>query len=441
MQSQDHNYVLKNLPKSEIELEINIPFSELEPQVKRAAILISEKINIEGFRKGKAPYEIIKNKVGEMAIYEEAAELAVRKTYPEILEEIFQKNKTDGKDFTPIGKPEITITKIAPGNDLQYKVKLALLPEVKLGDYKNIAAKTNKDKKEVVVSDEEIDKTLQWIRESRAPVVTVDRPAQKEDLVEINFETRDNGVKIADGDSKNHPLVLGKGNYLPGFEDHITGMKTGEEKTFKITAPKDWHDKNLAGKELEFKVNLKLVQERRLPELTDDFAKSLGKFVSIEELKKNIESGMRQEKEAKEKQRMRVLAIEEIAEGSKMDVPDVLIERELDKMLAELKSGIENMGMRWEDYLLQIKKKPEDLRKDWRAEAEKRVKIALVLREVAKQENIEIPEDEIKNKSDEFLRQFKTSKQASQEIDLEELRSYTMGILKNEKVFELLEKS
>lgn len=439
---------------------VTIPFSDFEPHLKKAASFLSEENEIEGFRKGKAPYEIVKNRFGEMAIYERAAELAIRQNYIELL----KKAAADAqkKEFVPIGRPEITITKLAPGNNLEFKVKMALLPEVELPDYKSIAQKVLKQKKETSVSEEEIQKTLDWVCESRAPLVTVDRAAQKGDLVEVDFEIRQGGVKIEGGESKNHPLTIGQGKFLPGFEGQIIGMKSGEEKTFTLVVPESWHDKALAGKALEFKVLLRLVQEKMVPELSDEFVKSLGDFLSVGALKNNIREGLTQEKEEKEKQRVRALLIEEISSLAKIEVPEVLASSEFKKMIQELKSGISNMQMKWEDYLLNIKKTEEDLKKEWKGEAEKRARAALVLRAIAREETIEPSAEEIETAANQYLAQFKTPEMAngkidpvrsrtsemsadarthrtSNGIDPEELKEYARGVLRNEKVFEFLE--
>ena len=291
-----------------------------------------------------------------------------------------------------------------------------------------------------MATEEEIKKSLDWVQNSRAQSIAVVRPAEKGDLVEIDFETRHDGVKVANGDSKNQPLILGQGNFLPGFEEQILGMQAGEEKNFSLPVPENWHEKSMVGKNLDFKVGMVVVQERKLPGLTDEFAKNIGRFEGMEDLKKNIKTSLQQEKEEKEKQRVRVLAIEAIGKETKADTPEVLIESELDKMNEELKTGVEGMHMKWEDYLLQIKKTPDDLRKDWREEAEKRVRIALALRQIAKLEKIEPTEDEIKGKTLQLLARYNGAEEAEKQIDPADLRDYARGIVRNEKVFEFLEK-
>lgn len=431
-------YKINQLPLSSVEIEVTVPFEEFEPHVRRTAVLISEEIEIKGFRKGKAPYEKVKEAVGEHAIYERAADIAVRKTYQKVAEELITNNQLSSSR-PPIGQPEITVTKLALGNEFQYKVKLVLLPEVVLPDYKAIARRVQKEKKDVAVSDEEVLRTIEWVRESRAPLVTVDRPAGNGDSVEVDFEVRHGGVKLEGGDSKNHPLVIGKNKFMPGFEDNLVGMKAGDEKTFSLIAPEGWHEKALAGKELEFKTAMNLVQERRLAELNDDFAKTLGSFETLEAMKENIRGGLMKEKEEKEKQRIRSLAIEEVAKNAKMEIPEALVASELEKMAADFRSNIEQMGMKWDDYLGHIKKSFDDLKKEWRPEAEKRVRIALCLREIARKENIEAGEEEVRGRADELLRQFKSVAEAEKKIDHGQLLEYTRGIVRNEKVFEFLE--
>lgn len=432
-------YHFSLLPQSEAEIKITIPFSEFEPHLARAATLISEEIEIEGFRRGKAPYDMVKNRVGEAKIYEQAAELAVRKTYPDVLRKLVDEKKEAGENFIPIGKPSVTITKLAPKNDLEYTIKLALLPAVELPDYKEIAKSVRQGKKEVLISDEEVAKTLAWLQDSRTKLITVDRAAEVWDAVEIDFEARHSNAKIEGGEARGHAVVIGKGNFIPGFEDQLVGMKAGDEKTFTLKVPEDWHEKGFAGKTLDFSATMKLVQKQEKPNLDDDFARGLGQFQTLEEVKKSIAEGMTQEKIEKERERIRILMIEEISKNAKIEVPPVLIDTELAKMQGELHSGVTSMGMKWEDYLSHIKKTPEDLAREWQEDAKKRVRIALTLRAIGEKEKVEVSEEEVEARANKFLAQFRSAKEAEKDMDPGELREYARGILRNEKVFELLE--
>ncbi len=437
-------YVLTPLPKSEIEIKVALPFSEFEPRVRRAAVLISEEIEIEGFRKGHAPYEVVKNRVGESAIYERAAELAARHTYPELIAQIRDEQSAKKKDFTPIGKPEITLTKLSPGNELCYTVRMTVLPAVNLPDYKSIARKILTTKETQAVSDEEVGAAIRWLRESRTQLITVDRPAQAGDRIEVDFETRAGGVKLAQGDSRRHPIILGQKKFIPGFEDHLIGMKAEEIKSFTLTAPEDWHDKKFAGKALDFTTTMKMVQERRMPELNGEFAKGMGDFATMEALQASVREGLLAEKIDKEKQRIRGLVVAEIAKDAEIELPTILIDAETGKMLEELKAGVAEMGMKWEDYLLHIGRAEENLRLDWREEAERRARIGLCLREIAAKERLQPSEEEIAERTNQTLQQFRTANAESSArygtgVDPERLREYTKGVLRNEKVFDWLE--
>ncbi|MEK7076849.1 MAG: trigger factor, partial [Patescibacteria group bacterium] len=382
------------IEKSQIEFSVTVPFEEFEPSVKRAALLISEERDFEGFRKGRAPYEIVKKEIGEHRIYERAADVAVRRTYPDALQTALARTRKEPeKNRTPIGHPEITITKLAPGNELLYKAKISLLPEVRLPDYAKIAASTQrKEKKDIVVTDAEISRAIDWLRESRTKEIAVERPAQDGDAVEIDFEIRSGSVLIDGGNSHNHPLVIGQKKFIPGFEDHLIGMAAGEKKEFTLVVPESWHDENIRGKTLDVRASLKRVRERAVPDFTYEFARALGQFDTKEKLIENVRQGLTQERKEKERERIRMQIIKNIATSATIDIPDLLIEAELDKMFTELKSGIEQMGMKWDEYLANIKKTVAELRTDWRTEADTRARVALTLREIAARELIELTE-------------------------------------------------
>ncbi|MBI2056475.1 MAG: trigger factor [Candidatus Sungbacteria bacterium] len=432
------NYKCNKLPHSEIEVEITLPFAEFESQVKRAVVLLSEEIEIEGFRKGKAPYEMVKQRIGEAAIYERAADIAVRKVWSEVFDRMTVLGELSAENPL-IGRPEVSITKLAPGNDLEFKVKITILPSVKLPDYQAIAKRVRGEKKEIAVEDKEIDEALNWLRDSRTKLVTVDREAKKGDRVEVDFQISRGGVKIENGESKNHPLILGQEKFLPGFEGAVMGMKKGDKKEFTLEIPKNWHDDALAGKPFDFSVTMGLVQDRQTPEATDEFAKTLGNYESLDALKANIREGLETEKKEKESQRIKALMIEDIAKQAEIDVPETLVTSELEKMKQELDANITQVGMKWEDYLLHIKKSEEDLKRDWREEAVRRVRIALCLRAIANEEHVTAPEEEIAERAQQYLQRFGSIKEAEKAIDPEALREYIRGIVRNEKVFSALE--
>jgi len=307
---------------------------------------------------------------------------------------------------------------------------------IDLANYKGIKVR----RKNLEISQDEINKILDYLQQSRAKIITVNGPAKKGNRVEIDFEVRHGGTRIEDGVSKNHPLILGEGRFLPGFEEKIEGMKAGEERNFFLKVPENWSDKRICDKNLDFTVKMNLVQEREIPDLNNEFAKSLGNFDSLDILKKSISEGLMGEKEAKERQRIRLELIEKVADNSKMEIPAELIEQELEVMEKELKFTVEGLGLDFEKYLNEIRKTREELKKDWQIQAEKRVGIAVCLKAIADKENINVSEEEINERVNQDLKNYQNTEEAKKNIDHRALREYTKEVLRNEKVFGLLEK-
>ena len=421
------NVNTKKLSTNQIELEIEIPTPQMESYFDLAASELSKDMKVDGFRPGKIPAEIVEREKGSQKLYDQAANLAIQKTLPKAI--------LDSK-IEIVGQPDIVILQIARGNPMKYKASFWIVPEVELGNYKGLKVK----KKELKVRDEEVDKSLEYLQKSRVKLITVNRQAKKGDRVEIDFTTQSSGVKIEGGEGKNHPLIIGEARFIPGFEKELEGMKEGEEKEFTLKAPKDWPQKNLAGRTLDFQVKMNLVQERDMPKLSDEFAKSLGDFQSLDQLKKNIKEGIFQEKKLKEKERIRMELIEKVAENSKMDIPKALIDIELDRMVEELRANVESMGLDFDRYLKEIRKPVEELKKEWREQAEKRVKTSLALKAIAKKEKIEVSEHEIEEKINEDLKHRPDLEELKKNIDLQALREYTKGVIRNNKAFKLLER-
>jgi trigger factor len=420
---------IKKLPKSQIEIQLSVPAAELEKFLDMAAEELSKEIKIDGFRPGKAPRNIVELKVGSEKMLAHGAEKAVKKIYADSI----AKNKIEA-----IGEPKITITKIASGNDLEFKAVISIMPKVVLSHYRKEVGKIKKED-DAKISEKETAEELENLARSRAKLVTVTRSAQVGDRVEIDFEARTDGKIIEGGVSKNHPLTIGENFFIPGFEDNLVGMKEKEEKSFDLSFPDDYHKKELAGKPTTFRIKMNLVQKKELPKIDDEFAKSLGKFENLEKLKINLKEGMEMEKKKKNQEKWRAEAIEEIVKKSQMEIPDVLLEGETDKMMAEFEQNIAQMGMTMESYLANIKKSKEDLRKDWQEAAIKRVRAALALREIAQAENIKIDAKEIEEEMNKVLAYYKNTGSMEKDVDMERLYSYTKGVLLNEKVFQLLE--
>ncbi len=434
------NLSIKRLPHSSVEIAVLVSADAVKNELSKAAEELSHSLDIPGFRKGHVPYEKVKERVGEFAVYERAAELLIRKRYSEVLEAAAEEEKKSGRTFEPVGSPEITITKLALGEQLEFTIMLGTMPEISLPDYQSMARRVMQEKKEEKVSEKEIDDTIRWLRESRATYVTVSQPAEKGSACEIDFETFLDGVRLEQGDSKSHPVVLGEGKFIQGFEDELVGMLSGETKEFSLVVPKDYFEKSLLGKKLDFKVTMKLIQQRELPEFSDEFVRGLGNnFTSAENARKSITEGLALEKQKKEQDRNRIKIIDTIADAVSIDIPQVLLDAEKKKMIQELRQGIERMGLQWDQYLINIKKTEDELKKSWDTDALRRVKIALVLRAIADKEHIHPTDEEVQHETNKIVAQSGFDEQEIKKIDKESLRQYAYGIVRNEKVFAFLE--
>lgn len=423
------NHKISYLPKSQIELEVILSPEEMENFWKLAKDKVLKEVNLNGFRKGNIPEELIKNTDLEEKIFDEAANLAFRKSLNDIINEL---------DLELIGQPEVNIKKIAPQNEFVYTLKSAILPKPKLGDYKALSKDVFKQKRTLEVSDKEINEAVEWLQKSRAKIVEVDRPAQKDDVIEIETKC------FVDGElTKEFPeidrFILGQGRYPKGFEEQLEGLSKNEEKKISIKTSDDYWKENLRSKELNFEVKVKNVSERQLPELNDEWAKSLGNFNSLDELKNSIREGILMEKDLKEKERLRILLLEKLIEKTEIELPDILIDGETENQFHSLKHLIEDQGLTFEEYLKKINKKEEELRQELRKEAEKTLKGFIILRTIAKLENCEPSPEEINEAMEEILNQRAMEGVDINQIDRSALMEYTKERLTNEKVFQFLE--
>ncbi len=426
------NSEIKKIANSQVEITVSVAWEEWEKYLDIAAKEYSKEIKIEGFRPGKAPKNMVEQKVGKGALLEAAAQTALRETYAKVLVE---------KKIEAIGNPKAELTKLAEGNSLEYKIVTAVIPQLTLKPWRKAMEKINKEhsKKDATVTEKEIDKELDDLAKSRVQHVTVERAAQDGDNVILDFTVKQGGVPIENGTSKNHPMILGRGVFIPGFEENIVGMKAGDEKEFELAFPQEYHAENLAGKPAQFEVTVNEVQERKSPELSDEFARSLGKFKDLADMRKNVAEGMVEEKKHDLKEKKRGEYIEALIELSEVELPEVLVHEELHKMIGEFEMQLQGMGMTFDQYLGQIGKSVAELEKEWEPQAVKRVKAALALEEVVKEEEINIPTEEVEAEMNKTLAQYKKVKDIEKNVDLTKLYNYVKGTMQNEKVLELFE--
>ena len=423
-------YSIKKLPDSKVEFTVSLDKDELISYVNKTENQLAGEIQIEGFRPGKAPKEIIRKKIGEAKIREEALGLAIQSSLSEALAK---------ESLDVIDQSDLKVNENTP-DGLTYQAVFYVFPEMELGEYKGLTIKKNN----IEVSENEVKNVLDEVLKSRAVLKPAERPAQIGDRVEIDFNIKDHGTVIKGGNSQNHPLVLGEEKFVPGFEAQIIGMKTGETKNFSIKIPVDYYQKTIAGKDLDFEVTLKKVEDMAVPKLDDEFAKSLGHANSLSELEVSVKQGLMAEKQEKEKDRIRGEILEKIASKIKVDVPAILIEKRLDSMVDGLDQELHRGGMELGLYLAQIKKTQDELRRDWRAQAEKQVKTSLVARAIAKAEKLKVSDEEVSQEMQTILSGYISrgaGPEVLQNINSEALKGKIAEILLNEKVFEILEKN
>lgn len=418
---------IKKLPQSQLELTVEISALEVEKYYNQAARNLSQNLKKPGFRPGHIPIKIVEQEVGRERFWQEAASEALKKSYVKIILD----NKIEA-----IGSPRIQIIKIAPKNSFIYKAIVSVLPKIELPDYQKIKVK----KKKVNIKQEEVAKSLLNLQKTRAKYKKVERGAKIGDAIEIDFKTYLNSIPIESGESKNHPLILGEGNFVSGFEDKLIGMKTGEKKEFILRFPKDYYQKNLADRNVEFRVEMKKIEERILPNLDDNFARSLGKFKDLVDLKDKLFQNLKEEAEQKEKDRCDLEIMEKIAGKTDFELPETLIKGEVRKMIEELKNMVLASGGDFEKYLEHIKKTKEDLNRDFRSRAEKRVKIGLILREIARKEKINVQGEEIEKERKRTLEHYQHDPKIMEKIQSKEYEDYLRSLIQNRKVFEFLEK-
>ncbi|MFA5360254.1 MAG: trigger factor [Patescibacteria group bacterium] len=420
------NITKKDLGKSQIELTVEMTAEEFKPYILRGAEKVSQEVKIEGFRPGKAPYEILKNKVGEMAILEEAARIVIDKTIDNTIKE-----NVVGQI---VGQPQVNITKLAPDNPMEYKMVLTMLPEVKLGNYKDLKIKQAKAE----IKDEEVEKLISELREMRASEVISENEVKDGDRVIMDIAIFLDKVPVEGGQGKGAGLIVGKNYIIPGFDKKIVGAKKDDTREFSLPYPADYHDKNLAGKMAEFKVKIKEVYNRVLPEVNEEFAKGFG-LKSAEELKSNIKKSLLAEKEQKEMQTSENAMLDKIISQSKFgDIPEALIKHEAEVMISELEYNVKSQGGKFEDYLMHLKKTREEIMLELMPDAVKRVKVSLIIREVANLEKVSVSHEEIHKAIDDILEQYKGNATIIERVKSHAYHDYVENNLTGKKVVEKL---
>lgn len=416
---------IKELPRSQREITVELSPEEYKPFLMKAAYGISEKVKISGFRPGKAPFDIIVQEVGEPKLWEEAFEPAIKKTLFQALRE---------KNIVSIGSPKIDIVKFAPGNPVIYRATVNMMPKVEKLVVEGIQAR----RASPPISESDTQQSLHELQKIRAAEKLVPRPARLGDKVEVDFTIYMDTVPLEGGMGKKIPVILGENKFIPGFEEKLIGMKAGEEKEFSLTFPKNYYQKNLAGKLVDFRAKACSVFERELPKLDDEFAKNL-RFENLEALKKHIHKNLLDEAARKEERRLEDDIIEKLLEKNRFsDIPDVLVQSEAQAMFQEFEQNIRNDGLNFDEYLAQIKKTRQELFMDFTPGAVKRVKVALLFRELATVHNLHPSDKDVESQYASMKQQFEARAKSADAFQGREAKEYVRNILTSKKIMDFL---
>lgn len=374
---------VENLEKNMVKLTIEVSAEELEKALQAAYMKEKSKISIPGFRKGKVPRMMVEKMYGPEIFFEDAANMLITQEYPKAVEE-------SGADV--VSRPEIDVTQIEKGKPFIFTAEVAVRPEVTLGEYKGVTV----TKVSNTVTEEELNEEIDRERKSNARTITVeDRAIAEGDTAVIDFEGFTDGVAFEGGKGENHSLVIGSHSFIPGFEEQLIGKNAGDEFDVNVTFPEEYHAQELAGKPAIFKVKVNEVKAEELPELDDEFAQDVSEFDTLAEYKESVEKKLVERKEAEGKRAQENEAIDIIVEASQMEIPDVMIENQIQSMMEDFANRISQSGLSVEQYMQFSGTTAEQMMEQMRPEALKRIQSTLVLEEIAKKENIEVSEEDV----------------------------------------------
>ena len=417
--------VEKTKNANEVKLEITVKAEKFDEAIKKVYFKSAKYFNIPGFRKGKAPMNIVEKYYGKEIFYEDA----FNEVAGEALDEAVKENKLE-----VVSRPNIEVTQIEKGKNLIFTAIMQTKPEAELGKYKGIEIK----KIEYNVSDEDIEHELGHMQEHNSRLITIeDRPVEKGDIATIDFEGFVDGKAFEGGKAEGHDLEIGSNTFIPGFEDQVIGMKIDEEKDINVKFPDEYFSKDLAGKDATFKVKVHEIKKKELPKLDDEFAKDVSEFDTLKELKEDIKNKQQKQNEEKAKYETQDAVIKALCENVKVDIPSGMVEMEIDNMIKDIEQRLSYQGLKLEQYLQMMGKTNEDMRKEYEPQAIEGIKSRLALEAVIKAEKIEATDKEIDEKMKEMAKNY--GKEDDKEfLKNENVRNYIKQGIESEKAIDFL---
>lgn len=378
---------------NEVTLKIQASAADFEKSVDKVYHKMKGRFNIPGFRKGKAPRKLIELQYGEGVFYEDA----INEIFPTIYEGAIQEHNLE-----PVDRPSIDIEQIGKGEDLIITAAVTVKPEVKLGEYKGIEV----DQIEYNVKEEDVDAEIDRLRQRNARLISVERSVQAEDTVIIDYAGFVGEDQFEGGTAENQTLVIGSGQFIPGFEEQLIGKEIGQEVEVKVTFPEEYHSEDLAGKEAVFKVTIHEIKEKELPELDDEFAKDVSEQDTLEALKEDIRKKQEESAQKRAENERRDAIVDKVVSNVEVDIPEVMVEDEIENMLRDFDNQLRYQGLSLETYLQYANKKIEEMKEQMKDDAYNRVKTQLTLEAIANEEKIEITSEEVDAEIEKYAKQY-----------------------------------
>ena len=385
---------MEKLEGSKVKLTIEVSAEQFEAATQKAYQKADKRFNVPGFRKGKAPRKVIENMYGPLAFFDDAFDIVYPEAYQAAIAE---------QGVEPVDRPDVSIETLPEGETpLVFSLVVAVKPEVELGAYKGIEV----EKRAYNVTDDEVDAAIAQLQEGVARMVDVDRPVENGDTVNLDYSGSVDGVKFDGGTAQGQTLTIGSGQFIPGFEEQMVGMAVGEEKDIEVTFPEEYHAENLAGKKAVFAVKVNGIQVKELPTLDDEFAKDVSEYDTLEALRDAKRQELLEQAEKNAKIQKENDVVRKAVENATVEVPDAMVERQIDSFLQDMGYRLQMQGISLEDYLKYTNTEISALRDQYRADAALRVKSQLVLEAISKAEAIEATPEEIGDKVAEYAKQF-----------------------------------
>lgn len=385
---------LEKLDNNKVKLTIHVGQDSFEEGMQKSYLKNRKSISIPGFRKGKVPRKVMEQYFGESILYEDAINEVFPPAYDQAVKET---------GIEPVDRPELDIVQIGNGQDFIFTAEVTVKPEVELGQYKGLEV----DRVEYIVTDEEVEERIKQTLEQNARWVSVeDRPVKTGDRVILDYSGSIDGELFEGGTAEKQNLEIGSGHFIPGFEEQMVGMELGEEKDLKVTFPEEYHAEELKGKEATFHVKLHEIKEKELPDLDDEFAKDVSEFDTLDEYRADIKQKLEKNAEERSNTELKNNLIDLAVNNAKVDIPDVMVDFELDNMLRDIDNQLRYNGLNIESYLKIANTSIDDFRAQYKDDAYNRVKTQLVIEAIGKAENIEVSEEDYEKQYELLAKQY-----------------------------------